>query len=937
MNVTFRLKKSPTGHAALAALTMGTDAAALLHLCSRLGLDPSGRVFRVAGGYLVTLDAPSRAPIPGAVRLRALATNLYLPADANLVPALLDDESSGLTRDRGLVFLPDGRVLAFDPKKPVDTATLLTAVRLPGRDWTSLPIPREFATRIKEIVVDRPDETPERLFDNEGTGEPIGTEEPPRPAEASPSSKLMGKAAYGAGKSLTWLGKALNSNKLAAMGARWIDKATKFAPRLTEELLGRQTAALRNLLNQFRDGDIDKALRRALPVGEPGDLRGASPFTGDRLPEGDFRYGLNDLLSGASRGGSAGIWVGQGDVMAELVREYKKAAEEAIRRGDYRRAAAIYGKLLRDYRAAAQALIRGGLHHDAAVLMLAKLDDRKGAARAFESAGELDRAVQLYRQVGEHEQAGDLLRRIGEEGAALEEYRIAADRLVAGTSGHLGAGRLLLNKAGRADLALAYFAAGWARRPGPNVVGCALEAAKVFAEKGDVGSLNPLLDEADAHFADLENDSVAGQFYNGIVELAERPALSMAREALRDRVLIALAGQMRRLARPGQNTVGVIPALLGRTGAWPAAAVSDASFALAASTRKSAAPASRRDDDDEGGRLGGRAARRFRIGMGGVSATTSAFDSGTVFVGFEKGEVYAFRPETSEVVEVSTYNLPVASIATDLDGERVVVLRANESGRGVLSSYLKQPDGSYRALHGTMLQGLINPWLTNVLAGVNASGEFEGDSHVGLWNGESLELIWASSLNTWNHIKAGVPGRPFLAALLLEPEESEPGQIRILAHDGVEWCEILSPVTTEKSEVGRPAGLRWHPARPEHSPLRSLSLNWAPFGDDIVLIAGLGDGNSIHGAYFQNGNLIDSSGMEIPEGFLTASVIRDSLVAGVSRVRILWLKPGNRRFTVWRETPVAIPSAVAAFSSRKTGELIVVCRDGFVARVAFPT
>ena len=52
----------------------------------------------------------------------------------------------------------------------------------------------------------------------------------------------------------------------------------------------------------------------------------------------------------------------------ELAAEYRKAAEQAIRRGDYRRAAFIYGKLLRDYRTAANVLMQGGLHHDAAVL-----------------------------------------------------------------------------------------------------------------------------------------------------------------------------------------------------------------------------------------------------------------------------------------------------------------------------------------------------------------------------------------------------------------------------------------------------------------------------------------------------------------------------------------------------------------------------------------
>ena len=61
-------------------------------------------------------------PEPGAIRLRERTAAFYLPADADLVPALLDDEANGLVRDWGLVFLPDSRVLLFDRHAPVDLA-----------------------------------------------------------------------------------------------------------------------------------------------------------------------------------------------------------------------------------------------------------------------------------------------------------------------------------------------------------------------------------------------------------------------------------------------------------------------------------------------------------------------------------------------------------------------------------------------------------------------------------------------------------------------------------------------------------------------------------------------------------------------------------------------------------------------------------------------
>src|SRR3569833_2301590 len=91
----------------------GVDASVLLGLCARLALDPTSRVFPVDGGFVVTLPQPPSRPLAGVTRLRTLAPHIYVPVDADLVPALLDDEAMSLGRDRGMVFLPWGAVLGF--------------------------------------------------------------------------------------------------------------------------------------------------------------------------------------------------------------------------------------------------------------------------------------------------------------------------------------------------------------------------------------------------------------------------------------------------------------------------------------------------------------------------------------------------------------------------------------------------------------------------------------------------------------------------------------------------------------------------------------------------------------------------------------------------------------------------------------------------------
>ena len=166
---------------------------------------------------------------------------------------------------------------------------------------------------------------------------------------------------------------------------------------------------LRKLLREFRDGDPAKALRRAISI-TPSDGP-ATPTRAGHLPWMRAIYNLGDLLRlrPPGRGEAYAVLPAEPNLVEVLAQEYRKAARRAAEQGDFRRAAYIYGFLLRDDRKAAGVLQRGGLHHDAALLYLKKLNDLAAAAQAFEAAGEVDRAIELYRQTARHEAAGDLL------------------------------------------------------------------------------------------------------------------------------------------------------------------------------------------------------------------------------------------------------------------------------------------------------------------------------------------------------------------------------------------------------------------------------------------------------------------------------------------------------------------------------------------------
>ena len=80
----------------------------------------------------------------------------------------------------------------------------------------------------------------------------------------------------------------------------------------------------------------------------------------------------------------------------------------------------------------------------------------------------------------------------------------AAAALLAGSlpPDHLAAGRLWLEKVRKSALAVARFQQGWACRPRDSRRLCAIELARLDAERGALGPILTLLEEADALFDD---------------------------------------------------------------------------------------------------------------------------------------------------------------------------------------------------------------------------------------------------------------------------------------------------------------------------------------------------------------------------------------------------------------------------------------------------
>jgi hypothetical protein len=918
MKTAFRLRRRPRTEAAAALLLPSDNVSTLLRLCARAGQDPAGSVYRIADGFLVHLSRPSEQGFPGVIRLRCASSNLFLPADADLVPSLLPDEYAGLTRRRGLVFLPGGRVLSFDPKEPVAMATLVDPGQVRRSEWQSFPERPAFAERLREIRLDLPPESPDAILE-EGAGD-IGTEAP-RPGASGGIARAVGGAAMDLGRALHWLGNALHMRGLAKLGAGLIGHALALAPRLSESLLGRQEAALRELLRHFREGKLEQALRRALPMGsEPG--RGSTIAGNANLPFHNLRYSLGSLLGKQA----ASIWFGGGDVQMELAREYRRAAEQATRAGDYRRAAFIYGKLLSDFRSAADVLFRGSLFHDAAILYLEKTGDELMAAKAFAAAGEIERALELYRRKGEHLLAGDLLRRNGEEEAALAEYTVAADRMVFQRQDYLAAGNLMLEHVGRTDLARAYYLAGWALRRTSKSVSCGRRLAWLYATRGELDELRSLVSEMEAYFAPPGDEAAAAECFNDIALLADRAELAPIRDELRDRALMSIAAKARERTKVDSQPGSAVSMLLGRCPAWSPAIVRDAEFGYRAALRQARQRRDRRHDHT---------VTRVKVGNGVVTAVCHAPDSGELFLGFDDGSVYLFRPDTTSLVCHSDYRGPVYALACDAIGHFLVVLRSADGERGELNCYLRRL-GTYLLSSVRVESGPGGFWLSPLA--VPSGGELV----LALHNGELLVLLRGTGMLSEGELLQPFDISGLRAVLLLPvPGDHPPAALPFaVAFDAIIPCKVAE--AADATATGHPAYacLGARPGVRAGSALQSASLALLQSQRDLLHVAGV----TAEGVLFwtvlawKNGRLETrtTASASTPGGYFAAAFARVGLAA-VAESRIDWYRLATGRLMIASTTRIELPNVVACYPCPPTQELMIVLADGQVVSLRMPS
>lgn len=922
LGVPFQLRRRGQLQPADFLLVETDHASVLLKAVSELvtGDEPSPpRIYAVSTGFLLELPNPCRRARAGAIRLRRAGGHLLIPVDAELSPALLPDEIAALTRDRGLVYLPGGRVLRFDPENPVSAAGLLAPVLIERNGWSPLPSPPARAPRIVEILFEFPD-SPDQVFGP--AGQEIGIEEPlaGRPAGTADAAS---KARFGMGMSLARIGKSLNLQGLARLGFGLIQSALEAAPQLGESILGRQESALRDLLRMFREGAIDEALRRALPLGQ-GNERGAGISGATDLPNHDIRYSLSSLLNTANASAGTSYWFSQIDVRLELEREYRKAAEEAARKGDYRRAAFILARLLNDYRGAAAALLRGGLAHDAAILYLERVNDPVAAAQAFEAAGEFDRALHLYREQQMHLAAAELLRRIGEEDQAIAEFQIAASQLLPQREGHFRAAELLRLKAKRLDLALPYYRDGWAERPSPSSLPCALQLARIFASSGKTDELVTLAREAARFFRSSPVDQAAStRLLNELAQLAETPELETVRDELRDIALMGLTRNLRERAAGDPYPTVLVSVVFGTAQAWRSDFLRDAEFALGhpAAGREQAAPAPP-------------LVSLTRIAQSIVTAVAYAEETEEIFIGFQNGEVHRYSAPEGVCSRVALYTSPVAGLAVDALASFAAVVWKSPSGRIVLASYLRRSDGSFG-----MAEGRSEGRSRHVCLAQNIPSFPE--PHVGLWTDDSLQVLRGASLVRIGQIRPEIQTDDPPRAILLNVSRGLLSSLFLLSNE--DWTFAPAPDWAfRSSQESYPSILhsRWTPGIPSRCALAQPLLSWLKPSRHKLEVAGIADNGTAYRTVLEMQDNQTTSSTSVTNisasdlGYRCAALLRPGYLAAVTDRSIHWLRGVSTRFALLSTTEDhGVPDPVACFPCHRTLDLLIVSRDGLVGRV----
>jgi len=482
--VELRLKYKPeVTDAADAVFIDGNNAAVWLSEMERWGVSPNQLQCYVAarsvntaeaGGLFVVINGPSGAVKHTRFAYRKLGSKLYVPANAELYPAVTAEELDKLLLWPVQFFHPVNGLTGFEKTDRVDLAALIKKPADSNLEWSAPPTGNKMPVLLRSIRVQ-----PLLMADiieamKEDIGEKPLDELPQKHNPAVRTARfiflnmllgLLQMLLFIPAFILSALAALFFGNDPPASSTNreptWFDKLigrkvselVSFIQKNKAELQRERDSEINRLMNLFED-DPNEALKYAIPLASVYANRGVDAG-GGFLQRSDALFNIRGLGGGKV----VSTW-DIGDRYNDLRQKYLLAAEEALKRGNYKRAAYVYAHLLGDFKSAANALKKGKLYREAAALYLEHLKDKRAAAECFEEGGLIEEAIEIYLELNQYEKVGDLYTLIGKHEKAAENYKEACGVLLKAND-YIEAARIQAEKLRQPETAIQTLKGGW--------------------------------------------------------------------------------------------------------------------------------------------------------------------------------------------------------------------------------------------------------------------------------------------------------------------------------------------------------------------------------------------------------------------------------------------------------------------------------------------
>jgi tetratricopeptide (TPR) repeat protein len=387
-----------------------------------------------------------------------VSEGLYAPLSTRLFPPVSEAEFKRLLIWDVQVFHPHIGFVGFKKTDKIDFTQLISLGNPSETEWHHAQTGVPFRPPLTDILM-KPVSFQDVLSSINDTVERKPLSDIPKPAdEPTDLEKLLDDMKRGFLK-----GSLSALDKLAEMFPNTEGPYQNYdGPNLSNwlqkklnDLEKKRNEEINRLLNLF-DKDPNEALKYALPLDSPYFNRGEAPPS-DSLGRRSTDFNLNNLGGGRSVDG----W-DLGEHFYTLQDRYRKAAEAAIARGDYKKAAYVYAHLLGDFQSAAQVLEQGKYYQEAAVLYKDHLKNLPAAASCLERGGLIKQAIDLYDELKSYEKVGDLYEKIEQPTKAKRYYEASIDTH-AERSDFMEMARIEGDKLKEKDRAMATLLRGWAK------------------------------------------------------------------------------------------------------------------------------------------------------------------------------------------------------------------------------------------------------------------------------------------------------------------------------------------------------------------------------------------------------------------------------------------------------------------------------------------